>query len=98
MELPPRNDAIHYTEEQRSQPAVGNWGRSMLRPRQGHSELTGSSTRGAFLLIVCAGAIEARNRNAQQAIVHGQLPAVMDDVVKDHGAKTSHARHRKDRL
>src|SRR5271157_5737910 len=66
-------------------------------PFMNKTELTGR-TSGTCLHFVSTGAIETRNWNAQLAIVHGQLAAMMDDMVEHHAAKTSYPRHGKNRL
>src|ERR1700687_419715 len=86
-----KSGALHYTAMQgRSCGGKPNSGSGILRPRKAMLIRGGSGC--ARLGFVGAGAVKARNGNAEQAVIHRELRAMMDVVIQDHSPNAGHAR------
>src|SRR5260370_1219896 len=62
-------------------------------PRQRNSALVRGAPRRARLAFVRARTVKPRNRNAQQAVIHRELRAMMYKMVQHHSSKAGNARH-----
>src|SRR6267154_3705664 len=91
-----RNSRHHYSakEERRlGRHRRGQQGRSMLRPHFTKLGLVCGGSNCARLGFVRAGAIKPGHGNAEQAVVHRQLRAMMNMVVHHHAPNACHAWH-----
>src|SRR5437016_12016096 len=60
--------------------------------------ICGGGSGGSVLALVGTGAIQTGHGNPQQAVVHRELRAVMDQVIHHHAANARGARHRENFL
>src|SRR5712692_8113515 len=94
-----QNNELHYSAMQRRR----LWRQERLPGAEnsapaGMARLVRGGSRRAGLGFVGARTVKARNGNAEQAVIHGKLRAMMNMVVHDHAANTCRARHVKNLL